>query len=188
MEMNCLRLFPTRYYRAVAAFSVLSLASSSVSLHGLESDDKAPKSIKAADIPKSAVIIGQLGVPLGKIATIRGKWVLSGPKHTMFFQVTSIDGAKIQESCDLRAIGIMKTGKKENNAKWDWSAEWAATDAPPEPVVDEEWELLGFETGGITGYPEAAYKEDVCESLKYIASTGYEFSTVFIFTKMRKIE
>ena len=118
-------------------------------------------SVKYSDLTNSIQIIGELGFPLGKIATIRGRWHENSTSKDpqLSFRVTSADGKAIDPNIELLSENVQPVplrGEKDpskSRSVWDWSAAWNTHMEPPKPTAGEEWEMQVVAEGGIVGFP-----------------------------------
>jgi hypothetical protein len=123
--------------------------------------------VKAADIPQRVAIIGDLGQPLEKkLLKVQGVWEEDdGDKaSSLFFKVTHVDGTRCKEAIKLPEYRVEPIRPRGNDVSatskdWTWNAHALGRSHFPAPTKGEHWELLGYETGGFCGIPEAALKE-----------------------------
>jgi hypothetical protein len=116
-----------------------------------DSDQEVP-SIRADDIPKKAVIIGKLGIPLGTVATVRGRWVARrGKDYYLAFVVSHVDSKPIEGSPEFRGM--------ENNTGSNLSRDPDFPKGDDKGAEGMEWEVRAWESGQFVGIPKSALDE-----------------------------
>ncbi len=156
-----------------------------------EANDKQVTTVLAKDIPDKVQIIGELGQPLGKLTTIRGKWIKpSGvPKdNSLRFQITAVNGKRLDKSVEWHRTQVIAvfSGEKgrgpKPGEKWDWQYVYDGKSLAPKPEENENWEMQGAEIGG--------FDIHVCLSTLEGMQLPYyrkPFSTHFEFIAVKKI-
>jgi hypothetical protein len=98
-----------------------------------------------SDIPGKVQIIGKLGVPLGELVTVRGRWTAPFPSKPTFavFMVNEVNGRPLDPPTKFDEVEPV-FGKDEEVTK---------------RAVGEEWELRGVETGGFVGFSDKVWEE-----------------------------
>jgi hypothetical protein len=97
------------------------------------------------DIPERVKVVGKLGRPLAaELTTIRGRWMEVGrakPSGPVFV-VNWLNGKDLDRPVEFNALEPV-----------------FASDAQIVPLVGEQWELRGVETGGFVGFIGEARRE-----------------------------
>lgn len=101
--------------------------------------------VRAADIGKTVQIVGELGHDLGEVLTIRGKWEFGASKFGSEFNVTHVNGEKLEHPIafspeDLSDEDYLKHRKM------------------PKRKDGDVWELTVVELGGYRGEPAGLVK------------------------------
>jgi hypothetical protein len=156
-------------------------------------DEGIPSSVNASDIPKKVKLIGRLGVRLGEdVVTVRGKWRSSegdptNEKSVNFsFVAASINGNVLRHPVELpleSVSPIMPRGRVVLDAegKRKWVADWTtAKERLPKVFEGDEWEMTGFEIGGLHGCPA-----EIRKMYSYVQLWPCRFTTEFLFASMR---
>jgi hypothetical protein len=118
-------------------------------------------SVDALEAPN--MVIGKLGMPLGKIVTIEADMVDGGQlsdkalEGVTLLKVRSVDGQSVREPIFLRFS-------------------WFET-VPPAPLSGRV-RLVGYETGAFTGVPAEAFAY-----IPPVASQSFHFESAFIVLK-----
>jgi hypothetical protein len=118
-------------------------------------------SVDALEAPN--MVIGKLGLPLGKVVTIEANMIdggrLSGKalEGVTLLEVRSVNGQSVREPCFLRFS-------------------WFDT-VPPAPLTGRV-RLVGYETGVFTGVPAEAF-----DYIAPVASQGFHFESAFVVLK-----
>jgi len=132
----------------VAAFPLLA-----------EGTTSGPKSVLAYDLENGTEIMGILGLPLGRLASVRARIVKSDAKETdQYVEILGIDGKTLSKSLQL-TFSVWQGGNLANRSL----------------PLNQELSLRVYETGGMIGVPERAMKETT-----YVASVGWGFSTSIV--------
>jgi hypothetical protein len=103
-------------------------------------------------------IVGHLGHPLGKIVTISGKVRQAGVgskslQDVLFVEV--VNGIRLAQPVEIE-FDLFVTAQV------------------PKPLLGRSFSYVGYETGGFTGIPSAAFKY-----VPAVATTDYRFTTSF---------
>ena len=124
--------------------------------------------IKASDIPTRVVILGQLGRPLGAIATVRGKWVKPGIRakdRSLIFEVSRVDDHDLDAKVTFHRLQVAAVLANHDgqdvkaDGQWDWRVDWRGRVPAPSPLEGDVWEVLAVETGSFDSYGPEAWKE-----------------------------
>ena len=153
-------------------------------------ETKKMNEVLASDLIKNIKIIGQLGTPLGTMVKVRGRWKQPPePNKSQFprFYITQINDKVLNKEMEYQhVVSIYPRGQADieiNSVKWDWSSHVGGINAPTS-VEDQEWELIGVETGRVNIYPSDVMKE------AHYNSQGlgpHAFITELRFIRMRVI-
>ena len=122
--------------------------------------DKATlKAVSALDLQNGTQIIGLLGVPLGKLISIKGKVVESYAKGGgTLLEVGEVDGKPLLGTLRMRY------------SVWEWG-NISQQSLPPGLTVS----LRVYETGGMVGIPIEAMKETT-----FVQTEGWGFATSLV--------
>jgi hypothetical protein len=141
-------------HTVVGAVVLLALSTAATSLPVVAETPEPAATVSVADIGTKVSLVGRLGQPLGKMMTIRGKWVKPSnfPKPGAFlFIVSHVNGKQLTQPVEFD-IGqmevVMPNGK---NALPDFKRQ-----AELDGVV---WTLRAYETGRFSTTPEEYWTE-----------------------------
>ena len=109
--------------------------------------------VRASDIGSKVAIGGRLGVPLGRVVTIRGEWsrrdasgrVVSPKEGGLRLVVSTINGDRLERPLDFRAYLLSPI------------LPHLFEDFPP--AKGDVWEIRGIETGSYLGVPDEVFQE-----------------------------
>jgi hypothetical protein len=184
------------YKRAVAVAAIATIAgiahwaSAQVSP---KKSDPTMKEVSYADIGFEVQILSELGQPLGKIVSIRGRWRErpESKDQELGFRVSQINGRAADRDVELLAVNVrplLLRGMKDaaqTPGNWDWSAAWKEHREPPKPAPGEEWEMKIVSEGGIVGFPMEV-QEELGRAGAQMPYLG--FVPVHYFISVRKIK
>ena len=119
--------------------------------------DDETRDISVDEIGTSVTLVGRLGKPLGKMASVRGRW--SYPEHagkpakgdTIRFKVTRVDNRAPDRPVAFDAGQIVVVDKSNRNVTPS-RADLAKLDGV-------SWTLRAYETGRLLGTPADFWKE-----------------------------
>ena len=157
----------TRFHLILAAATMVTLGmpNSAMPKDGEQPDQTA---VDAAQLLSDVAIVGKLGVPLGETVTIRGSWRRSASKSdkepTDGFRVTHVNDKALATPVVFAEIDRKEYDEKLTTFPWD----------------GDIWELQGYESGGVVGMPDQAWKE---LGLPMQSSAGCHFATGFVYSK-----
>jgi hypothetical protein len=139
------------------AISAAFMASMVVVAFGQSSS--APKTVSALDLQSGTQIIGLLGIPLGDLASIRGKIVESNTKGGgTLLEVVEIDGKALSGMLQMKY------------RVWEWGNIGHASLSKGQIL-----KLRVYETGGMIGIPTEAMKETT-----FVQTEGWGFGTSLV--------
>jgi hypothetical protein len=112
-------------------------------------DDSPPTAskVKTKDFIEKVTVVGELGQPLGKLVTIRGRWEKrDAPKDfkECYFVISQVNGNRLTKPIEWKSwqIGPVRfLGKEKSYSEGD------------------QWELRGYESGLFSGIVDEAYQE-----------------------------
>lgn len=156
-------------------------------------DDKVSHTIKCSDIPQTVKLIGRLGVPLGEeTVTIRGKWeACQDSKETddLKFVVTKLNGKAVQIPIEIPSSSVEPLASyvhlgEDSYGVQKWEVNWygGAGEHHLQACDGDEWEMIGFELGRTTGWPQ-----DILQKYSYVQQpyNPGTFVTTFYFVTVR---
>jgi hypothetical protein len=110
------------------------------------SEKGARTSVRLEDVPKRAVIVGRLGVPIAEIVDVKGRWVArtEKPDNAPWFTVTEVNGRAFDAPLLFRAHSVEPA---------------AGSVEEVEPREGDVWEMRGIEVFDFAGMPENVRKE-----------------------------
>jgi hypothetical protein len=98
-----------------------------------------------SDIPERVQIVGRLGLPLGQLVTVRGKWIMPFPSKpaSPTFIIDYVDGRLLNPPAEFGEVEPVEGGGGEISKR----------------IIGEEWEIRGVETGGFVGFSDQVWAE-----------------------------
>lgn len=179
------------FMRRLSLLVFISLAAFSANRESVcaEPKDQHIAAVNIGDIPDKVQIVGRLGEPLGALLKVRGKWIPAGLRKDPLplFHFEQVDGKPLPGNVQFhrgQMTPIDPNGRKTD--LWDWRF-GGGTEAAPEPVEGENWEMLGVETAVFTWYSKAAMEEasdvPVAQAPSYMAG----FYSVFEIIAIKKV-
>jgi hypothetical protein len=145
----------TRYWR-IAASAILFIVAVGV----MDGQDKpAAGSVSAVELNSGTQIIGLLGLPLGELASIKGKILETNTKgDDKSVEVVEVNGKALREPVQMRF------------SIWEWG-NLGQTTLPLNQILG----LRVYETGGMVGVPIKAMRETT-----FVQTEGWGFSTSLV--------
>ncbi len=147
--------------------------------------------VKASELFDHVEIIGELGVPLGQVVTIRGQWNYPNyvAKHAgPILRVLEVEGRPVTQKLELGPLKISRypgmggLSKLKSGGLWSWQRGSGLNECP-RPLDGDIWELRGVEMGWMHRYlPEAsggrvgatAYPDGFVTRFEYFQATCIE--------------
>ena len=124
-------------------------------------DGNTARVVKCCDIPTNVTLVGRLGTRLGQeVIIIRGKW--KEPENTkedeFKFVVTTVGGKEVRPPVEIpwtsiEPVALRGDVTNESDGSRKWVVRWNGAERLPPAFPGDEWEMVGFETGHIAGWP-----------------------------------
>jgi len=115
--------------------------------------------VYAADLETGTQIIGLLGLPLGELASVTARIVVSSSKSVdRYVEVSEINGRRLSKPIEMEFT------------IWQWGGL-----SNKELPLGQRLRLRVYETGGMVGVPRAAMEETVT-----VATVAWKFQTSLV--------
>lgn len=130
----------------VALFGIVLLFGAQ---RGRSGEKDTPLSVNVEDIGKRVILIGRLGVPLGKMMKLQGRWHYPDELEkddSLRFTVTHVNDRKLREPVEFDIAQIKAVTQAGKNA--------VPVHQREKTLDGVRWTLLAYETGRITSTPD----------------------------------
>jgi hypothetical protein len=157
------------------SLAVLTLCVRSVNAQGVDQGTPCVRTVNYKDIPDRVKIIGELGLPLYELATIRGRWieVQDGKGFDIpTFAVESVNGKRLERAAQIRLVHSLFSTRDELK-----------------PNIGDAWEFYGIETAKFHGLPGNVLEANqrLYPNIAPASPVAFQFQTEFLCLKASRL-